>query len=313
MGIFQTNSDREPDGGTPVSGGMTQTDSSRPALSPTVWLVRNAASGSNDEASVAEVEAALVQAGFPVGRTLRFPDEEAPTPAVLDAGQVDLLIVFGGDGTTHSVVAAAGGWSGPVLVLPGGTMNMLPKRLHGDVPATEIVARLAAGSLETVRPTVISSRHGVGLTGVLAGPGTVWNEVREAMRAVNIVELVNTTAQAISWSANGPKVVCAEADCGREEGYSAITVTPGDDGLEANGYYAESLADYAGQGIALLNRDFRDGPHDSLGIHREIRLVCPDGEPMGLLIDGEPFDGAAEEAFYLATCEVDLVTTRNAS
>jgi hypothetical protein len=281
--------------------------------SPQVWLVCNASSGSNDDASVAAVEQALAEAGFPVGRTLRFPDEEAPTPAVLDAAQVDMLAVFGGDGTTHSVVAGAAGWSGSVLVLPGGTMNMLPKRLHGDVPAADIIARLGAGPLETIRPTVISSRHGVGLTGILAGPGTVWNEVREAMRALNIVEFVNTAAQAISWSANGPKVVCAEADCGREEGYAAITVTPGEDGLEANGYYAESLTDYAGQGIALLNRDFRDGPHDSLGNHRQIKLVCPSGEPMGLLIDGEPFDGAAEEVFYLATCEVDLVTTRDGS
>ena len=280
---------------------------------PRVWLVCNAASGSNDDASVSRVEENLTDAGFPVVRTLRFPEEDAPTPAVLDAAQVDLLVTFGGDGTTHSVVAAASGWSGAVLVLPGGTMNMLPKRLHGDVPVEEIVARLAGGPLDTVRPTVIASRHGIGLTGVLAGPGTVWNEVREAMRAVNIVEFVNTARQAISWSANGPKVFCAESDCGREDGYAAITVTPGENGLEANGYYAESLADYAGQGIALLNRDFRDGPHDSLGSHRRLKLVCPDGEPMGLLIDGEPFDGGAEEEFYLATCEVDLVTTRNAS
>lgn len=294
---------------------MTENDSTRPGLRalPLVWLVCNAASGSNDDASVGQVQEALDEAGFPVDRTLRFPDEAAPTPAVLDAAQVDLLVVFGGDGTTHSVVAAASGWSGPVLVLPGGTMNMLPKRLHGDFPATEIIARLARAPLATTRPQVISSRHGVGLTGVLAGPGTIWNEVREAMRAVNIVEFVNTAAQAISWSANGPKVTCADADCGREEGYAAITVTPHESGLEVNGYYAESLADYAGQGIALLNRDFRDGPHDSLGTHRQLRLVCPDGEPMGLLIDGEPFDGAAEEVFSLATCEVDLVTTLNAS
>lgn len=296
---------------------MTQNDSSnagsRLDAGPTVWLVCNAASGSNDDASVAQVVEALGEAGFPVERTIRFPDEEAPTPAVLDAAQVDLLVVFGGDGTTHSVVSAASGWSGAVLVLPGGTMNMLPKRLHGDFPAVEIVARLATSTLETTRPTVIASRHGTGLTGVLAGPGTIWNEVREAMRAASIVDFVTTAREAIAWSTNGPKVCCAEADCGREEGYSAITVTPDTDGLEANGYYAESLADYAGQGIALLNRDFRDGPHDSLGKHARLKLVCPDGEPMGLLIDGEPFDGAAEEEFYLATCEVDLVTTRNAS
>ncbi|WP_132387780.1 diacylglycerol kinase family protein [Novosphingobium sp. PhB165] len=273
------------------------------------WLICNAASGSNDDAAVAEVAAALAEAGFPPERTFRFPDEPSPAPEALAAAGVDLLVVFGGDGTTHSVVESAVGWDGPLLVLPGGTMNMLAKRLHGDVAATDVVGRLAPGRLRTTRPPVIATRHGMALTGVLAGPGTVWNEVREAMRAANVLGVVATTREAIAWSVKGPKVVCAEVDCGREDGYAAITVTPNPTGLEANGYYADTLGDFAGQGIALLNRDFRDGPHDELGKHTRLRLVCPDGEPMGLLIDGEPFEGGTEEQFHPATLEVDLVTT----
>ncbi|HUD30518.1 MAG TPA: diacylglycerol kinase family protein [Novosphingobium sp.] len=289
---------------------MEQAQGDRPARGSRVWLVCNQASGSNDEAAVDALVSAFAEGGFQLDRVLRFPDEPAPQPAELDEGAVDILCVFGGDGTTHSVVTSAWGWGGAVLVLPGGTMNMLAKRLHGEVTAPEIVARLAKGPLATARPPVIHSRHGIGLTGALAGPGTVWNEVREAMRSVNILEFVATAREAISQSASGPKVMCADVDCGREDGYAAITVVPRDDGLEANGYYAESLADYAGQGIALLNRDFRDGPHDELGLHRTVRLVCPTGDPMGLLIDGEPFDGAAEETFELGPCEVDLVTTK---
>lgn len=290
--------------------GMEHVDGDHPARASKVWLVCNQASGSNDEAAVQAVVEALAGAGFDLDRILRFPDEPAPHCEELDEAGVDMLCVFGGDGTTHSVVTSAWGWGGAVLVLPGGTMNMLAKRMHGDLPAPEIVARLGRTALRTVRPSVISSRHGIGLTGALAGPGTVWNEVREAMRAVNVLELVASAREAISQSASGPKVMCADVDCGREDGYAAITVVPQDDGLDANGYYAETLADYAGQGIALLNRDFRDGPHDELGRHRTVRLVCPAGEPMGLLIDGEPFDGAAEEIFELGACKVDLVTTK---
>ncbi|WP_404479466.1 diacylglycerol kinase family protein [Novosphingobium sp. BL-52-GroH] len=276
----------------------------------TVWLVCNPASGSNDDEAVTALAEAFVEAGLDLARIVRFPDDPAPSPADLDTAGVDILAVFGGDGTTHSIVAAAYGWRGAVLVLPGGTMNLLAKRMHGDVPAPEIVARLLGNPLKTARPNVIRTRHGIGLTGSLAGPGTVWNEVREAMRNASVLEFVATAREAISQSANGAKVVCAEVDCGREDGYAAITVVPHEDGLEANGYYAESLADYAGQGIALLNRNFRDGPHDELGRHKRLRLVCPSGEPMGLLVDGEPFDGGAEEIFELAPCEVDLVTTK---
>ncbi|CDO36609.1 diacylglycerol kinase family protein [Novosphingobium sp. KN65.2] len=276
------------------------------------WLVCNAASGSNDDEAVAELVSALDNAGMPPARRIRFPDDSAPTPEELDAQGVDLLLVFGGDGTTHTVVTRAYGWNGAVLVLPGGTMNLLSKRLHGDVPATQIVERLARGKARRVRPSVIRSRHGEGLTGVLAGPGAIWNEVREAIRSSSILEVVTATREAIAHSTSAPKVVCEGVDCGREEGYAAITVNPHDSGLEVKGYYAETLGDFAGQGIALLNRNFRDGPHDRLGIHETIRLVCPEGEPMGLLIDGEPFDGGTADQFSLANCEVDLLATADA-
>lgn len=277
-----------------------------------LWLVCNAASGSNGEKALAAVKTGLTGAGFTVDRTISFPEEELPGPEDLDASGIGVLAVFTGDGSIHAVIAKLSGWRGAVLVLPGGTMNLLSKRMHGDGEATEIIARLAGAPLQRVRPPVIRSRHGTGLTGVLAGPGTIWNEVREAMRAADILEVVATTREAISHSANAPRVLCEEVDCGRDEGYAAITVTPHANGLEANGYYAESLGDYAGQGIALLNRDFRNGPHDELGRHGKIRLVCPEGDAMGLLIDGEPFDGSAEELFEPALCEVDLVTTIDA-
>ncbi len=273
-------------------------------------LVCNRASGSNDEESLRAVQAMLADAGFTLVRTLHFPEDAAPSPADLEAEAIACVATFGGDGTVHAVVTGLYGWDGAVLVLPGGTMNMLSKVLHGDVEVATIGERLARGETRTVRTPTIGSGHEVALTGVLAGPGTVWNEVREAMRAADIVEMVATTREAISWSANGPKVVCAQANCGRAEGYAAITVNPTHEGLRVRGYYAESLRDYAGQGIALLNRNFRDGPHDDLGLHDKVDLLCPAGEAMGLLIDGEPFDGRAEEIFELARCGVDLIATR---
>lgn len=276
------------------------------------WLVCNAASGGNDDEAVARLEQSLRDVGCDLRRTIRIPDEEVPRPSTLASEELDVLAVFAGDGTIHTAVTRAYGWGGSMLVLPGGTMNLLSKRLHGDVPAEEIVARLAKAKLRRVRPRIVRSRHGDGLTGVLAGPGAIWNEVREALRAANILETLTAAKEAIAHSAGGPRVHCAGVDGGREEGYAAITVTPHETGLEVKGYYAETLGDYAGQGIALLNRNYRKGPHDELGIHREVRLVCPEGEPMGLLIDGEPSDGAPREVFRLATCEVDLLETADA-
>ncbi|PEQ12158.1 diacylglycerol kinase [Novosphingobium sp. PC22D] len=282
-------------------------------ISDTIWLVYNEASGSNDERSLAELEEAIAAAGCEiVGRTC-FPDDPAPGPSDLDAAGAGVLAIFGGDGTISSVIRGVYGWGGAVLPLPGGTMNLLSRRMHGDdAMPSEILARIGRGKARKTRPSLIRSRHGDGLTGVLAGPGTEWNEVREAMREANLLEMLTSTTEAIAWSANGPKVACRDVDCGRPEGYAAITINPEDEGLHVKGYFAETIGDYARHGVALLQHDFRNGPHDDLGRHETIRLVCPAGEPMGLLIDGEPFDGAAEEVFRLVPSEIDIVTTSDA-
>jgi hypothetical protein len=188
-------------------------------------------------------------------------------------------------------------------------MNILAHRLHGDAQPAEIVARVAAGLARRVRPTLVRSRHGDGLSGILAGPGTAWAQVREAIRDTDVVGTISSAAGAIGESTAGSNVHCREPACGRAEGYSAIQLVPEADGFAVEGYYAETLGDYAKQGIALLRRNFREGPHDRLGHHRSVRLACSEGEDMGLLIDGEPRDAANEETFVLARCGVDLLAT----
>jgi hypothetical protein len=277
-----------------------------------VWLVHNESSGSNDEDALAALRDAIGDSALTLAGETCFPRDEPPAPDALDAKGVDTLAVFAGDGTISSVVAKTAGWKGTILPLPGGTMNMLARRLHGDATAAEIIGRFADGIVNRVHPTVLVSAHAIGLTGALAGPGTAWAEVREAMREPTIKTLVDTASEAISSSAGGAKVVCKDADCGREEGYTAITLTPRDDGIEGAGYYSESLVDMARHGVALLQRDFRNGPHESLGRHERLTIACPDGEPMGLLIDGESYDGGVEEEFKLGTSEIAFWATADA-
>lgn len=276
----------------------------------TIWLAFNEGSGSNSDAALAKLEAAFEKAECRLGRRICFPREDAPTAATLGGETVDLLVIFAGDGTINSIVTQLYGWSGAVLVLPGGTMNLLSRRLHGEADAAEIIARAAEGQARRVRPMVLRSRHGDGLTGMLAGPGTAWNQVREAMRETDIVGMVSSTSEAIGESTTGPMVICREPGCGREEGYAAIMLTPHEEGIEVNGFYADTIADYLQQGLALIRRDFRSGPHEKLGIHPRVRLASTGGEPIGLLIDGEPVEATGgEEKFELARCEVDLLAT----
>jgi len=275
----------------------------------TIWLAVNAASGSNNDDAVEALEQAFRDENCPIARRIGFHDEGALTIDELRGATVDVLVIFTGDGTINSLVTGLTGWEGAVLVLPGGTMNILAGRLHGEAEPAEIVARVAAGRARPVRPTLVRSPHGDGLSGILAGPGTAWAQVREAMRETDVLATISGAAEAIGESTAGSKVHCVEPACGRAEGYSAIQLVPGPEGFAVEGYYAETLGDYAKQGIALLRRNFREGPHDDLGTHTSVRLACPEGEAMGLLIDGEPGEAGNEETFALAHCGVDLLAT----
>jgi len=274
-----------------------------------IWLVRNEASGSNDEEALRSLEAAFAQAGFAIAGETCFPDESPPDAAALDGRGIETLCVFGGDGTIHSVVIGLFGWKGRILVLPGGTMNMLSRRLHGEADAADIIAQVGRGEAETVRPPILSNGRGYGLTGALTGPGVAWNGVREAMRNTAIADMASATFDAVVESVAGERVQCVGHESLRPEGYAAIALVPRDEGVVVNGYYAAGPGDFLGQLGALLQRNFRKGPHDDLGAFPDVEIVSTDGTPMGLMLDGEEQDGRSSERFVIAACEVDLVAT----
>src|SRR5688500_1490740 len=172
------------------------------ALRP-IWLINNPSSGSNDDAALAALEACCGEHGFRVAGRTAFPDDVLPTPAELDAAGIDRVAVFAGDGTINAAVAGLAGWRGAVLVLPGGTMNLLYHRLHGERTLEETVAAAACGEAGKRRPGVIRSPYGDAFAGMLAGPGTSWGRVREAMREFDVVELANGTIEAIEQTLTG--------------------------------------------------------------------------------------------------------------
>lgn len=274
-----------------------------------VWLVNNASSGSNDDTALAALDHCWGEHGFHVAHRTVFPAQDLPTPAILDAAGIDRVAVFAGDGTINTLIAALAGWSGAVLVLPGGTMNLLFHRLHGQRTMEDVVAAVARGESGVRRPGVIRCPYGDAYAGMLAGPGTSWGRVREAMREVDMVELAAGTVQAIEQTLGGDLIACIEPPLGRREGYPLVMLTPHDTGIEIDAYHAETAGEYLEQAWALMRRNFREGPHEALGRATTLRLASTQGNPFGLLVDGEQAEGAPEVEFTLAACEVDLVAT----
>lgn len=276
------------------------------------WLLTNAESGSNSPEAVEELRVCLAQNGISIGRVIAFPDENLPVPADLDAAGIKLLVVYTGDGTLNAVLAKLAGWSGAVLVLPGGTMNLLSKRLHGDYAPADIIGVVAAGGSRRRRVNRISGECGAAYAGLLAGPGTHWGTVREAMRQGDIAAVASGAAEALAKSTGETTVRAIDPPLGSREGYPLIDLTPGEHGIQINGYSAATPGELAQQGWALLRRRFREGPHDRLGIVDEVTLENIDGSPVEVLLDGESCDGGPRVTFRVALSEVDLLATHHA-
>ena len=273
------------------------------------WLVVNPASGSNDKSSAETVAAALEARGWSVGRVIAFPDDPLPDPSALDAAGVGLVAAYTGDGTINALVNRLAGWGGKVLVLPGGTMNLLPLRLHRSTDLDAILDLVASGGALALRPNCVRCPAGVALAGLLVGPGTAWNRVRESMRSGAIVEMAKEAVAALRDSTSAPGVLVADRRASREGGYPLVELTPGEHGVQILGYYADAALDYTAQAWATLRHRFREGPHDKLGLTEAIRLKSLDGGPLACLIDGEPAECPSGSTFAVEPCGVDLLAT----
>ncbi|MEO0062214.1 MAG: hypothetical protein RLZZ08_774 [Pseudomonadota bacterium] len=275
----------------------------------TIWLVTNQASGSNSDDAIAGLEAMCAAQAVPIAGRSAFPADGLPSPADLAAAGAGVVMVYAGDGTINAVISHYAGWSGAVLVMRGGTMNLLYHRLHGELEMDQVLACVARGEARRVRPGVVRSAHGQALAGLMAGPGTSWCDVREALREGAVVDLAASTVKALEQTLAGATIACRQPALGDPAGYPLLMLTPQDDGIVVEAYHSESAGEYVAQGWALLKRDFRQGPHDDLGLVQRLRLGSSDGKPFGLLIDGEPKETGPETEVSLASCGVDLLAT----
>ncbi len=276
-----------------------------------LWLVVNSASGSNDPDAVESLIDALAEAGAEPAQIIDCSSADLPARADLEAAGVTLLAIYTGDGTINALVPQLEGWGGAVLVLPGGTANLLAKALHGESSVEQIVAAWGGGQLDAVqRPCIRFGEH-TALIEVLAGPGATWSDVREGLREGDLGEIASTAIEAVRQSAAGPMVAVVEPELGRGDGYAGVRLSPAADGMQVDGYASDSFGDYLKQGLALLKRDFREGPHDKLGHHAAITCSSADGSEIALMVDGERLNGAGEQHFALETLHVNLLAHRD--
>lgn len=268
------------------------------------WLIVNEASGSYDADAIADIVTRFSDAGRPVDRIVRCPVEELPDPGMLGARQVAMLAIYAGDGTTNSALKTSAGWAGPVLILPGGTMNLLARALHGEKTPAEIIAVACLDTKTKTLNTVDIGEHR-GYVGVIAGPTTSWVKVREGARHNDVTDLVfKAIPAAISESLGGPQVGIE----GDTQTFPAIFAAPRGDAMAICGFTASGIGDVVAHASAWLDGDFRDGPRVELPSAASVALTS-DADTIGLLIDGEPAECRPGGRLTLGTAPHNFVFT----
>jgi diacylglycerol kinase family enzyme len=114
----------------------------------------------------------------------------------LAAKSPDLFIVWGGDGTIRTALSLVGHATPNLLVLPGGTMNLLPRAIHGEKTWDQIVRDvLRAPKGQTISAGKVNGE--MFYCAMMAGAPAHFAEVREKLRKGDLGAAAAGTAAAI--------------------------------------------------------------------------------------------------------------------
>lgn len=218
-----------------------------------LWFVSNVHSGTATHEKCEALEAVLAEHGLELAGRTRFPDDDLPGKMELAAARADTVMLFAGDGTINAALCKLADWDGAVLILPGGTMNLLAKTLHAASDPPAIVTAAHRRARQIALPYAEAGRHRA-FVGLIVGPATAWAHAREAARKRRPADLLRAARDA--WRrtfGRGTRLEGAPRLRGR---YQALVVTPHDNGLTVAGIDARDWRAVAELGWSWLTGDW---------------------------------------------------------
>src|SRR6266699_3201087 len=155
-----------------------------------VGAIINTSSGSCDLESEQTMLSILKGAGIAEPKMLCGGADYMESSFAEAAGQkLEVLIVLGGDGTIRTAAEACA-QQGPYLIpLPGGTMNMLPRALYGDVSWEDALENtLTAPSAKVLSGGRVADKQF--FIASIVGAPALWAEPRESIREGDIADAI---------------------------------------------------------------------------------------------------------------------------
>ncbi len=268
-----------------------------------IWFITNPGSGSTSTEKCAAIEALFDESGLTVAGRTDFPATAMPTPDALTSAGVDTLVLFAGDGTINTALCAFADWHGEFLILPGGTMNLLAKTLHGDADPAVIVHAVHNSDRRMALPYLEAGTNRA-YVGLIIGPAASWFRVREAIRHRKLSRLWR--AAVLAWRRTFDHHVRVGGIAGLSGRYQAILARPLADGIDVNAIDARDWKSISGLGWEWLTGDWvaadsvdrRRVARFTIAGHRDV-LALFDGEPV-MLAPGTPVtSGTSNKAFIV--------------
>lgn len=219
-----------------------------------------------------------------------FGPEEMTPSLFARAKDFDVMIVLGGDGTARAAAELMPRDGPPLILLPGGTLNVLPRALYGDLawPAA-LEAALQRG---VTRRLSAGKANGIPFfVGALFGAQAILARAREAVREGRFVAawrgfrhyLGRSFARRLHAGCDGKRLRRSEAIavlCGAFAGDS------GAKGLEWVRFDAKSTVDLARLSFKALTQAWREDKTVEISACTRGQIYSPGVIPATL--DGEP-------------------------
>jgi diacylglycerol kinase family enzyme len=206
------------------------------------------------------------------------------------ARDFDVLIVLGGDGTARAAAELAPRDGPPLVLLPGGTLNILPRALYGELSwADALTAALERGVIK--RLTAGRANGEAFYVAALFGAPTLLARAREAVREGRLFAAVRRLRVFIKRSFSHSLRARPDAEpLSKGEGFGVLC--PSFSGAVEGEYLewvrldAKGILDLARVGVRTLNEGWRNDPAVEISQCRTGDILSHGIIPATL--DGEP-------------------------
>ena len=255
-------------------------------------IIINTSSGGCDSDSQAELRNILEGAGVTKCKTWCGQANQMKRAfAEAAAQQLDALIVLGGDGTIRTAAEACSRCNMHLLPLPGGTMNMLPRALYGEVSWEDALKKTLAHPVTKVLSGGRIENNQFFVAAVVGAPA-LWAETRESIREGDIVDAIEKGAVAFQemFDTKIQYFISSESK-GEAEVVAVICplvseqMSDSEQALEAAVINLENAAELIGLVTAAAVGSWRDS--QNIALSRTKRVAVQSNKDIPIFLDGE--------------------------